>query len=69
MPTERTFQRFGSTPDGEWDLTRVLDEHSEHIEKLELVLESLLPIVTRLMEMVGPYEVVGEREEADADAD
>ena len=39
---ERTFKRFGASEDGaRWDLTEVVDEHSEHIEKIETVLVRL----------------------------
>ena len=54
---ERTFKRFGASEDGtRWDLTEVVDEHSEHIEWIEMALESLILTVTRLVKAVGKQE-------------
>ena len=48
---EHTFKRFGASEDGShWDLTDVVDEHSDHIEKLELALEGALHTIGRLVE-------------------
>lgn len=53
LKQERTFKRFNPTKDGSrWDLTEVVDEHSDHIEKLELALESALHTVDRLVRIV-----------------
>ena len=50
---ERTFKRFGETEGGaRWDLTEVLNAHSEHIEKVEALLESHGHIMARLLNVI-----------------
>ena len=52
MEQEHTFKRFGPSAGCDWDLTDVVDEHSEHIEKLELALESALHTINRLVVVI-----------------
>lgn len=53
LKQERTFKRFNPTADGSaWDLTEVVDEHSDHIEKLELALELQGHVIGRLVGII-----------------
>lgn len=61
LKQERTFKRFGASEDGSrWDLTDVVDEHSEHIEQLEADLRdakfSMIWILNILERMTKPED-------------
>ena len=49
---ERTFPRFSISGGAKWDVTEVLDAHSEHIEKIEAALESHGHTMARLLAVI-----------------